>query len=195
MNYVEVLRDRIDTSAEIKRRMAGDPELLAVLDEIAGVLVRCARAGGTVFFCGNGGSSSDAEHLSAELLGRFRHDRPSLPAYCLASNTAAMTAIGNDYSYELTFARPLAGLARRGDVLVALSTSGNSPNVLAAVIQAVELGVVPVAFTGADGGKVADLAAYTFHAPSQDTARVQECHMVVGHALCEIVESELHPRP
>jgi D-sedoheptulose 7-phosphate isomerase len=193
MSYVDVLRDRIDTSAAIKQRVTGDPALMSALAGITTVLVRCMEHGGTVFFCGNGGSSADAEHLSAELLGRFQYDRPSMSSYCLASNTAAITAIGNDYSYDLTFARPLAGLGRKGDVLVALSTSGNSPNVVRAVETATEMEIVSVAFTGADGGKLASVADYTFRVPSSETARVQECHMVVGHTICEIVEAEVHP--
>jgi D-sedoheptulose 7-phosphate isomerase len=195
MTYTQVLYDRIDESARTKRRLLEDDEMMAVLDGITEAIVRCVRAGGTVFFCGNGGSATDAEHLSAELLGRFQYDRPSMSSHCLASNTAAMTAIGNDYSYDVTFARPLAGLGRPGDVLVGLSTSGNSANVTAAVVQAAEMGITSVAFTGADGGKLAAIADYTFRAPSDETARVQECHMAVGHTICEIVETSIHPRP
>ena len=192
--YAEVLRERIDQSAQIKQRVTGDHALMSVLGDIATVVVECVRNGGTVFFCGNGGSSTDAEHLSAELLGRFQYDRPSMSSYCLASNTAAMTAIGNDYSFDLTFARPLAGLGRKGDVLVGLSTSGNSKNVAMAVQQASEMDITSVAFTGADGGRLAAIADYTFRAPSTETARVQECHMVVGHTICEIVEAAIHPQ-
>jgi D-sedoheptulose 7-phosphate isomerase len=194
MSYTQVLRERIDESALTKSRVSSDEALMKVLGDIAGVVVDCVRSGGTVFFCGNGGSSTDAEHLSAELLGRFQYDRPSMSSYCLASNTAAMTAIGNDYSFDLTFARPLAGLGRKGDVLVGLSTSGNSRNVAMAVKQAAEMDITSVAFTGADGGQLAAIADYTFRAPSTETARVQECHMVVGHTICEIVEAEIHPR-
>ena len=195
MTYTEVLRDRIGESAETKRRVTRDDELIAVLDGITTAVVACVQAGGTVFFCGNGGSSTDAEHLSAELLGRFQYDRPSMSSICLASNTAAMTAIGNDYSFDQTFSRPLAGLGRRGDVLFGLSTSGNSPNVTQAVLTAAELGITTVAFTGADGGKLALIADYTFRVPSAETARVQECHMAAGHTICEIVEAVVHPRP
>ncbi|GAA0492337.1 phosphoheptose isomerase [Paractinoplanes deccanensis] len=195
MTYTTVLRDRIGESAETKTRLTRDDELMDVLDGITATVVECVASGRTVFFCGNGGSSTDAEHLSAELLGRFRYDRPSMSSYCLASNTAAMTAIGNDYSYDLTFARQLAGLGRKGDVLIGLSTSGNSANVVQAVIQAADMEITTVAFTGADGGKLAGLADHTFRAPSSETARVQECHMAVGHTICEIVEAAVHPRP
>src|SRR5436305_8889902 len=153
--------------------------------------VQALRAGGTVFFCGNGGSATDAEHLSAELLGRYYIERAALSSYRLSSNVAAMTAIGNDYSFDEVYARQLAGLARPGDVLVGLSTSGNSPNVVRALEQAAAMGLETVAFTGADGGKAATVARQVFRAPSTDTPRVQECHMTVGHTLCEIVEREL----
>ncbi len=195
MTYTAVLRERITESADTKHRVTKDDALMDTLDDITAAVVGCMAEGRTVFFCGNGGSSTDAEHLSAELLGRFRYDRPSMSSYCLASNTAAMTAIGNDYHYDLTFARQLAGLGRAGDVLVGLSTSGNSANVVQAVLTATELGITTVAFTGADGGTLAGLADYTFRAPSSDTARVQECHMAVGHTICEIVEAAVHPRP
>jgi D-sedoheptulose 7-phosphate isomerase len=195
MSYTAVLRSAIDESAETKTRVTRDDELMDVLDDITTAVVDCMANGRTVFFCGNGGSSTDAEHLSAELLGRFKYDRPSMSSYCLASNTAAMTAIGNDYSYDLTFARQLAGLGRKGDLLIGLSTSGNSANVVQAVIQAAQMDITTVAFTGAEGGKLAGIADYTFRAPSTETARVQECHMAVGHTICEIVESSVHPRP
>lgn len=195
MSYTTTLRNGLGESAETKNRVTRDDELMEVLDGITTAVVGAMAEGRTVFFCGNGGSSTDAEHLSAELLGRFKYDRPSMSSYCLASNTAAMTAIGNDYSYDLTFSRQLAGLGRKGDVLIGLSTSGNSGNVVQAVLQAAEMEITTVAFTGADGGKLAGLADFTFRAPSYETARVQECHMAVGHTICEIVEATVHPRP
>ncbi len=190
----QLLGRRLREAADAKRRAAGDPATLTALAEVAEVMVTCLRQGGTVFFCGNGGSSTDAEHLSAELLGHFCYDRPAMASQCLASNTAAMTAIANDYGYEFVFARQLAGLARPGDVLVGLSTSGNSRNVVRAVEQGARMGVTTVAFTGADGGMLAQCADHTFRAPSTDTPRIQECHMTVGHTLCEIVEASIHPR-
>lgn len=193
--YAAVLRDRLAASVAAKQRLLQDEQALEVLTRAAAALVDCLRAGGTVFFCGNGGSSTDCEHLSAELLGRFYRDRPALPSVNLSSNTAAMTAIANDYSYAETFSRQLAGLGRRGDVLVALSTSGGSGNVLRAVQKAAELGMTTVGFTGAGGGALAGLVDHAFRAPSTDTPRVQECHVLAGHTLCEIVENELWPAP
>ncbi|RZS87073.1 phosphoheptose isomerase [Motilibacter rhizosphaerae] len=193
-DHADLLRQRLLSSAQVKQRLAEDDQALEQLAEVARVLVECVRAGGTVFFCGNGGSATDAEHMSGELLGRFGYDRPSMPSYCLSSNVSALTAISNDYSFDMVFARQLSGLGKPGDVLVGLSTSGNSPNVVRAVEQAQQMGVVSVAFTGAGGGKLAGLADHVLLAPSDETPRVQECHMAVGHTLCEIVERELHPQ-
>lgn len=193
--YSEVLRDRIAASVAVKQRLLADDESVATLAAAAGALVATLRRGGTVFFCGNGGSSTDAQHLSAELLGRFYRDRPALPSMCLSDNVAAMTAIANDYSYPEVFSRQLSGLAREGDTVVGLSTSGNSANVVLALQVGAELGLTTVAFTGAAGGKLAAEAQYVFRAPSDDTPRVQECHLLAGHTLCEIVENELHPAP
>lgn len=193
--HLELLRDRIRASVATKQSMLDDEEMLAVLAEVAGRMVAAMRDGHTVFFCGNGGSSTDAQHLSAELLGRFYRDRAPLPSVCLSDNTAAVTAIANDYSYEEVFSRQLAGLGRPGDVLVGLSTSGGSANVLRAMEQARLSGMMTVGFTGRTGGKLAAAADHVFRAPSDDTPRVQECHLLVGHTLCEIIENELYPAP
>jgi D-sedoheptulose 7-phosphate isomerase len=158
---------------------------------------RCASAvaaGGKVIFFGNGGSAMDAGHLAAELLGRFSFDRPPLPAVSLPDLTAAVTAIGNDYSYDDVFARTLAALARPGDVAVGLSTSGNSPNVLRAVETARDCGVWTVVLTGAGGGKVRELADLCVCVPADDTPRVQEACLHLGHTLCELVERSIFPQ-
>jgi D-sedoheptulose 7-phosphate isomerase len=149
------------------------------------------RAGGKVMFFGNGGSASDAGHLAAELLGRFALERRPLAAACLSDHTAATTAIGNDYGYDDVFARQLAGLGRPGDVAVGLSTSGSSANVVRALETARELGLVTVALTGASGGKVAAVVDVCIRVPSEDTPRVQELCMLLGHTLCELVEQDL----
>ena len=188
-----VLRDRLLASAQVKTELAADEQVLEGVAVVAALLVSCLRAGGTVWFCGNGGSSADAEHLCAELVGRFYVDRPPLRSGSLSATTATMTAVGNDYGYEEVFARQLAGLSRPGDVLVGLSTSGNSLNVVRAVEWGRAHGVTTVAFTGRDGGKLADVAEHVLRVPSDDTPRVQECHLHVGHTLCEIVEATLYP--
>jgi D-sedoheptulose 7-phosphate isomerase len=194
MSLKQLLRQRLTESADVKRAAAGDDELLDVLESCAKVMTQCIRDGGTILFCGNGGSATDAEHLSAEFLGHFYYDRPSISSACLASNTAAMTAIANDYDYRDVFARQVAAVGRAGDVLVGLSTSGNSPNVVAAVERANELGMRTIALTGAEGGRLGLVAELVFRAPTTDTPRIQECYMTVGHTLCEIVEAQIHPR-
>lgn len=161
--------------------------------EVAEVIVAALRGGHKVIFFGNGGSASDAGHLAAELLGRFYYDRPPLPAVALADTTAALTAIGNDYSYDEVFARQLRAVAGPGDIAVALTTSGNSGNVVRAVETARELGVLTVALTGAAGGKVGQLADICLQVPSDDTPRVQEACMHLGHSICELVELRMFP--
>lgn len=162
-----------------------------VLAGIAAAWTKCLRAGGKVVLFGNGGSAADAQHIAAELEGRYERERRPYPALALTTNTSAITAIGNDYSYAEVFERLVRAHVRRGDVAVGLSTSGNSPNVVAALKAARKLGAVTVAFTGARGGRIAKLAALVFRAPSDRTARIQECHITAGHVLCEAVERAL----
>jgi D-sedoheptulose 7-phosphate isomerase len=150
------------------------------------------RNGKKVIFFGNGGSAADAQHLAAELLGRFYlSDRVALPGIALTTNTSVLTAIGNDYGYDLVFSRQLRGLGSRGDVAVGISTSGNSPNVVAALETAAEMGLVTIGLTGRSGGKVKSIAKYCFCMPTEDTPRIQEAHIFTGHLLCELVEVEL----
>jgi len=185
-----LLRARVAESIDAERRLLHS-DALAVTAAAAGRLVECLAAGGKVLFFGNGGSASDAGHLAAELLGRFYLDRQPLPAVALADNTAAMTAIGNDYGYLEVFARQVRALGRAGDVAVGLSTSGTSENVVRGLEAARELGLVTVALTGASGGKLLDVTDLCVLVPSEDTPRVQELCMLLGHTLCEIVEREL----
>ncbi|HVU73993.1 MAG TPA: SIS domain-containing protein [Mycobacteriales bacterium] len=192
MTFSERIAQRINDSIATKQELLTS-EAAAALPAVVEAVVTCLRGGGTVFFCGNGGSSTDAEHLSAELLGRFYYDRTALPSVNLSSNVAAVTAIGNDYGYDLIFARPLRGLGKKGDVLIGLSTSGNSANVIRAVEVAQELGMTAVGMTGSRGGKLAEIADHALKMPSDDTPRIQECHMLLGHTLCELVEEELCP--
>lgn len=187
-----LLRARVADSLAAVRRLLESDAILATADA-AGRIADSLRSGGKVLFFGNGGSASDAGHLAAELLGRFALERRSLAAVCLSDHTAAMTAIGNDYGYEDVFARQVAGLGRPGDVAVGLSTSGSSRNVVRALETAREAGLVTVAFTGAGGGKVAGLVDVCVRVPSEDTPRIQELCMLLGHTLCEIVERELAP--
>ena len=168
--------------------------LAALSEEIAGagrLVVDCLGAGGKVLFCGNGGSAADSQHLAAELVGRFKLERRALPAVALTVDTSALTAITNDYGHDAVFVRQLLGLGRAGDVLVALSTSGNSANVVAAVQAARDHGITSIGLTGASGGRMAALCDVCLRVPSDDTAHVQEMHIAVGHMLCGLVDDAL----
>ena len=160
----------------------------AILEQIARAMSTSLQANGKILWCGNGGSAADSQHLAAELVGRFRRERRGLPSIALSTNTSILTAIGNDYGYDRVFSRQVEAIANRGDVLVGISTSGNSKNVLAALDTARLMGVVTVAFTGAGGGKMAGAADYLVEVPSNDTARIQEGHILAGHMLCDWVE-------
>ena len=190
-----LLRQRVADGIAAARRLLDGSDAIAATADAAGRIADRLRAGGKVVFFGNGGSASDAGHLAAELLGRFALERRSLAAACLSDHTAAMTAIGNDYAYDEVFARQLAGLGRSGDVAVGLSTSGSSPNVVRGLETARELGMTTVALTGASGGKVAAVVDVCVRVPSEETPRVQELCMLLGHTLCELVERELAGAP
>jgi D-sedoheptulose 7-phosphate isomerase len=185
-----LVRDRIAESISVKQALLA-PEHVAATCAIAAELTGALRAGRKVLLCGNGGSAADATHLTAELVGRFLLDRDPLPALSLCENTSSLTSIGNDYDFTEVFARQVRGLGQPGDVLVALSTSGGSPNVVAAVEAAAVLGLRTVGMTGRDGGRLAELADVCLRVPSDDTARVQEGTMLVGHTVCELVEQAL----
>jgi D-sedoheptulose 7-phosphate isomerase len=186
-----LLRVRVADSVAAGQRLAADGDALAATAEAAGRVVEALRAGRKVLFFGNGGSASDAGHLAAELLGRFAVHRQSLAAACLSDHTAALTAIGNDYGYDEVFARQITGLGSAGDIAIGLSTSGNSPNVVRGLEAARDHGLVTVAFTGAGCGKLTGIADVCVRVPSDETPRVQELCMLLGHTLCEIVEREL----
>ena len=156
--------------------------------------VTSLRQGGKIHFCGNGGSAADAQHLAAELSGRFYYDRPPLNAEALHCNTSYMTAVGNDYGYEWVFARLLRGTGHAGDVLVGLSTSGNSKNILKAYDVCKEMGIRIISLTGETGGKMKEYSDILLNVPSTDTPRIQESHIMLGHILCEWVEADLFPR-
>ncbi len=190
---LDLVRSRLRDSIAVKQAMTEDRVLDQVV-EIAGVIVETLRNGGKVIFFGNGGSSMDAGHLAAELTGRYAYDRPGLAAFSISDSTAAMTAIGNDYSYADVFSRQVLALGRPGDVVVGLTTSGNSDNVVQALSVAQDAGMVTVALTGRSGGRVADVARFSVQVPSDDTPRVQEACLHLGHSICELVESTMFPR-
>lgn len=175
-------------SIALKQRLLEDEQMRATIAKSIQICVTTFKADGKVLFCGNGGSAADAQHLAAEFSGRFYFDRPPLFAEALHVNTSYLTAVGNDYGYDEVYARMLQAMGRKGDVLFAMSTSGNSPNVLKAVEKAQELGVIVVAMTGESGGKLAAMADVLINIPSTDTPRIQECHMLIGHIICQEVE-------
>ena len=163
----------------------------ATLERIAGEMTRAIFDGKKVLWCGNGGSAADSQHLAAELMGRFRRERRGLPSIALTTDTSVLTAIGNDYGYDKVFERQVAGLCVKGDVLVGISTSGNSRNVCAAIETARTLGAFAIAFTGEGGGMMAKLADATLRVASKDTARIQEGHILCGHMLCDWIEQSI----
>jgi D-sedoheptulose 7-phosphate isomerase len=186
----DLAEERIAEAAAVAQRML-EGDMAAEIATVAELLVDAYRNGGKAVFCGNGGSAADAQHLAGEFLGRYLRDRRSLPAVALADGISTLTAIANDYGFDEVFARQLEGIVQEGDVVLALSTSGRSENVLRAVDRARELGAVTVGMTGADGGPLAERCHHCLRAPTDQTPRIQEAHMVVGHTLCEYVEREL----
>ncbi|MBN3034131.1 MAG: D-sedoheptulose 7-phosphate isomerase [Bacteroidales bacterium] len=185
------IREAIEESISLKKQILEHPSLLRTVEKVAESITECFRNGGKVLFCGNGGSAADAQHLAAEFSGRFYFDRPPLFAEALHVNTSYLTAVGNDYGYDEVFARLVSAKGRKGDVLVALSTSGNSPNILKAAETAGKLGMITVGITGSSGGRLAPLCSWLINVPSDDTPRIQEAHILVGHIICELVEKEL----
>lgn len=183
--------EMIRESIAVKQRLLDDAALVATIEKVAEVLVDAYRRDKKLLACGNGGSASDAQHITAELSGRYLVDRPPLYAEALHVNTSYLTAVANDYSYQDIFSRAVRAFGRTGDVLFGLSTSGNSPNVLAAVEAAREIGMVTVGFTGETGGKMSGACDYILRVPSKETARIQESHIMIGHAICEMVEAGL----
>jgi D-sedoheptulose 7-phosphate isomerase len=181
------LRATARTLAEVERRNA--PAVAAAAE----LLIGCLRDGGTLYFCGNGGSAADAQHLAAEFSGRYLVDRPGLPAVALTTNSSAVTAIGNDYGYDQVFSRQLEGLGEPGDVLVAITTSGRSESVRAAVRTAQSLGMSVIGMTGLKGAEFAAMCDVALISPSESTPNIQEGHLAMGHAFCLLVERTLFP--
>ena len=187
----EIIRERINDSIKLKQSLLNDSELLENISRVADEIVECIKGGGKLIFCGNGGSASDALHFAGEIVGRFQRERDSWPAVVLNADVATMTAIANDYSYDDVFARQAQAHVNRGDILIGISTSGNSENVLRAVKAAKSKGAKTVALLGKDGGKISHEADYPLTVHGNVTARVQECHICIIHILCEIAENIL----
>lgn len=180
---------RIQESIALKQALIADRQIMEGMERAVNQMVSCFENGGKILFCGNGGSAADAQHLAAEFSGRFYHDRDPLPAEALHANSSYLTAVANDYGYDQVYRRLVRATGRPGDILVGLSTSGHSANIVLAMEQARELGVFTLAMTGQGGGKMKDFADLLLAVPSTDTPRIQEAHMLLGHILCEAVES------
>jgi D-sedoheptulose 7-phosphate isomerase len=191
---IPFIQSKLKTSIELKTKVMNDQAILNAVNEAVNKIIAAYKNKGKVLWCGNGGSAADAQHLAAELSGRFYYDRPPLFAEALHVNTSYTTAVANDYSYDVIYSRLVKAMAQKGDVLIGLSTSGNSANVVKAFEEARNMGVVTVGFTGESGGKMKALSDILINVPSTDTPRIQECHMLLGHTICEMVEMNLFPK-
>ena len=188
------IQNIISESISVKSTILQNEALLNTIDSIVKVITNSFRSGFKVQFCGNGGSAADAQHLAAEFSGRFYYDREPLYSEALHVNTSYLTAVANDYSYNEVYARLIKAKGAKGDVLVGISTSGNSENIIRALNTANDLGMITVGFTGNNGGKMKDVCKYLINVPSNDTPRIQEVHILIGHIICELVEAKLFPR-
>jgi D-sedoheptulose 7-phosphate isomerase len=186
--------EAIKQSIALKQQILTDKSLLQSITDVTDAIINTFQAKGKVLFCGNGGSAADAQHLAAEFSGRFYYDRDPLYSEALHVNTSYITAVANDYSYNEIYSRLIKAKGAKGDVLVGISTSGNSENIIRAINTANDLGMITVGFTGNNGGKMKDICKYIINVPSNDTPRIQEVHILIGHIVCELVEAKLFPR-
>jgi len=185
------VKEIISASISVKQQILSDEVMLQHICDAVNAVTNAFKNGNKVLFCGNGGSAADAQHLAAEFSGRFYKDRKALPAEALHCNTSYLTAVANDYSYDVIYSRLVDGLGLPGDVLIGLSTSGNSGNIVKAFETAKEKQMITIGFTGESGGKMKELSDYLFNVPSKDTPRIQESHIMIGHIICELVEAKL----
>jgi D-sedoheptulose 7-phosphate isomerase len=191
---ITFIQNKIKSSVDLKTALLQREDLLKAVSEAVTKITDTYKANGKVLWCGNGGSAADAQHLAAELSGRFYYDRPPLFSEALHVNTSYTTAVANDYSYDVIYSRLVKAMGRKGDVLIGMSTSGNSANVVKAFEEARIMGITTVGFTGETGGKMKALTDILINIPSTDTPRIQECHMLLGHTICELVEMALYPK-
>lgn len=191
MNDANIIRQRLHDSIQVKQHMIGDPLLMERIARLADCISQALSSGRKLVLCGNGGSASDALHFAGEIIGRFQMERKPWPAVVLNADVATMTAIANDYGYDRVFERQTEGVVRAGDVFIGISTSGNSENVRLAILKAKELGATTACLSGKGGGAIAGIVDYPVVVPSQNTARIQECHITVIHILCELTELAL----
>jgi D-sedoheptulose 7-phosphate isomerase len=187
---MDKIKNIINASIETKQQMLQNEELLRTIEKAVDVIVTAFKNGNRIYFCGNGGSAADAQHLAAEFSGRFYKDRKALPAEALHCNTSYLTAVANDYSFDVIYARMIDGIGEKGDVLVGLSTSGNSANIVKAFEVAKTKGIATIGFTGLTGGVMKAVSDYLINIPSVDTPRIQESHIMAGHIICQLVEEK-----
>jgi D-sedoheptulose 7-phosphate isomerase len=185
------IKEVISKSIEIKEKILQDKDLVQTIEAVVDICSTALCEGNKILFCGNGGSAADAQHLAAELSGRFYLDREPLDAEALHVNTSYLTAVANDYGYDQVFSRMVKAKGRKGDVLIGLTTSGNSENILHAFYEANSLGMITVAFTGESGGKLREASDFLINVPSRDTPRIQEAHIMIGHIVCELIEYKI----
>lgn len=185
---VEKIKKIIAESISVKEEVLKNDRIIETVQKIVNEVVAALKKGNRIYFCGNGGSAADAQHLAAEFSGRFYTDRDALPAEALHCNTSYLTAVANDYSYDVVYARLVKGIGQKGDVLVGLSTSGNSSNIVKAFEVAKEKGILTIGFTGEGGGKMKSLSDFLLDIPSKNTPRIQESHIMLGHIICQLVE-------
>jgi len=187
-SFEERIHGLIQASIATKQMLLRDTALVSTIAEVSRTIVEALRQGNKILLCGNGGSAADAQHIAAEFVGRFAFDRPALSALALSVNSSCVTAIGNDYGFDLVFSRQIEALGKKGDVVIGISTSGNSANVLQAMSTSRRLDIRTVAFTGCAGGKLKSEVDFCLCAPSNETPRIQECHILIGHIISELVE-------
>lgn len=193
MNMLNSIRSQINSSVELKSQVLNDPILVKKIEDSVNLIWETFNNKHKIVFCGNGGSAADAQHLAAEFSGRYYYDRPPLYAEALHVNSSYITAVSNDYSFDIIYARMLEAMCVEGDVLIAMSTSGNSENIVKAALKAKEKNMKVISFTGSTGGKLAPIADVLLNVPSNDTPRIQECHMLIGHIICKEVEALIFP--
>jgi D-sedoheptulose 7-phosphate isomerase len=193
MNKIKI-KNIIQSSIDVKQKLLKDDDLINVILKISDEIINAFKNNNKLLLCGNGGSAADAQHIAAEFSGRFYYDRDPLFAEALHTNTSFITAVANDFSFDQVYSRAVKAKGKKNDILIAISTSGNSENIVNAVIAANKIGMITVGMTGKTGGKIKDICKYLINIPSDDTPRIQEVHILIGHILCEIVESKMFPK-
>lgn len=187
----EIIREIIQESIQVKLKLLSNELIIDQLEQVSLKIITSLQKGKRIYFCGNGGSAADAQHLAAELSGRFYTDRPALPAEALHCNTSYLTAVANDYSYEVVYQRLIEGIGQEEDILIGLSTSGNSKNIIRAIESANAKNMITIGLTGSKGGYLKDICQFWIGVPSDDTPRIQESHILLGHIICQMVEERI----